>query len=73
MKATIWKSHLGTIASQGELGKSLNDMPIKRMEMFFAKTSDHGAVLSLFGDLQYRSVNYKSQWRSANTMDDTAF
>ena len=71
-------SHFGKViwsrfASQSELGdKYYDDYAVKIDGNIFAKANYQITdKLSLFGDLQFRSVNYKADGVQANSVDDT--
>ncbi len=71
-------SHFGKViwarfASQSELGdKYYDDYAVKIDGNIFAKANYQITdKLSLFGDLQYRTVNYKADGVQANSVDDT--
>ena len=71
-------SHFGKViwaryASQSELGdKYYDDYAVKTDGNVFAKANYQiTPELSLFGDLQFRSVNYKANGVQANPVDDT--
>ena len=71
-------SHFGKViwarfASQSELGdKYYDDYAVKTDGNIFAKANYQITdKLSLFGDLQFRSVNYKADGVQANSVDDT--
>lgn len=71
-------SHFGKViwarfASQSELGdRYYDDYAIKTDGTVFAKANYQiTEKLSLFGDLQYRTVNYKANGVHANVVDDT--
>ncbi|TDE46987.1 TonB-dependent receptor [Flavobacterium rhamnosiphilum] len=71
-------SHFGKViwarfASQSELGdRYYDDFATKTDGTVFAKVNYQiTEKLSLFGDLQYRTVNYKANGVQANVVDDT--
>ncbi|WP_428831834.1 TonB-dependent receptor [Flavobacterium yafengii] len=71
-------SHFGKViwarfASQSELGdRYYDDYAVKTDGTVFAKANYQiTAQLSLFGDLQYRTVNYKANGVQATVVDDT--
>jgi iron complex outermembrane receptor protein len=71
-------NHFGKViwarfASQSELGdKYYDDYAVKIDGNIFAKANYQITdKLSLFGDLQFRSVNYKADGVQANSIDDT--
>lgn len=71
-------SHFGKViwarfASQSELGdRYYDDYAVKTDGTVFAKANYQiTAQLSLFGDLQYRTVNYKANGVQADVVDDT--
>ncbi|MFV8345144.1 TonB-dependent receptor [Flavobacterium sp. ZB4P13] len=71
-------SHFGKViwarfASQSELGdRYYDDFATKTDGTVFAKVNYQiTEQLSLFGDLQYRTVNYKANGVQANVVDDT--
>lgn len=71
-------SHFGKViwarfASQSELGdRYYDDYAVKTDGTVFAKANYQiTAKLSLFGDLQYRTVNYKANGVQATVVDDT--
>nr|WP_315231402.1 TonB-dependent receptor [uncultured Flavobacterium sp.] len=71
-------SHFGEViwarfASQSELGdRYYDDYAVKTDGTIFAKANYQITTqLSLFGDLQYRTVNYKANGVQADVVDDT--